>query len=163
MRGRGECQASVSPPPSLLPSPFQRPLPLSLWWGRALGSDSPTPCKPCWSTEAARTPPPAHASFPDPRRQSSGTSSSASQSFHCFQPRWERARNNVSRCQHPSLPAGNDSVCMEARPLGWCANSKIWPQISLLPLPSERPLPQNRHEGSVEVFLEFFGKLLIFK
>ena len=47
------------------------------------------------------------------------------------------------------------TVCMEARPLGWCAGSKIWSQISLLPLPSEHPLPQNRHGGSVEVFLEF--------
>lgn len=32
--------------------------------GGALGSGAPVPSKPCWSTDAARTPPPAHAWFP---------------------------------------------------------------------------------------------------
>lgn len=143
-------------PPPLLPGPFQSLLPLSLWWG-SLGQWSSRPQQALLVHRCRQDP----TSCPRlvSRRQSSGTSSSASQSFHCFlllfPPRWKRARNNVSHCQHPSLPAGNDSVCMEARPLGRCASSKVWPQISLLPRPSEHPLPQNRRGGSVEVFLDF--------
>ena len=64
----------------------------------------------------------------------------------CFLLRWKRARNNVSHCQHHSLPAGNNSVYTQRHgPPGWLA--------SCTDLISDLSLSPKQPRGRVEVFL----------
>lgn len=76
------------------------------------GSKSRVPSEPCW----LQVPPGPHL-LPTPLLLALAPQSyrTFTVSSHCFLPHWKRARNNVSRCQHPS-PASQKKLLSTERP-----------------------------------------------